>query len=165
MLTRRCRRAIERPACSGVGQSPNAAYTAFPSDGTVALISCLPSPCTRLSRALTTTETPPLSRDVTGLGGVPIHIGARLEVPVFTSRTLGVAGGQLYPWQYRSPTTRDKSATPRGNPRYQFVRSRQTGSRCKIRPKGSRPGEWCTSRRSWQGSTRAQLTTADRRAG
>ncbi len=110
-------------------------YTACPSDGTVVLISCLPSPCTRLSRAPTTTETPPLSRDVTGLGGVPIHIGAQLEVPVFTKRTLNAVGGQLYPWQHGSPTTRDKSATPRTRPRLQFVRSRQTRSHCKLCPK------------------------------
>jgi hypothetical protein len=30
---------------------------------------------------------------------------------------------------------------------------------------GSRPAEWCTSRESWSGWTRAQLTTADSRAG
>jgi hypothetical protein len=34
-------------------------------------IDCLPSPCTRLSRARTTTKAPPLDRDSTGLGGVP----------------------------------------------------------------------------------------------
>lgn len=31
--------------------------------------------------------------------------------------------------------TRDKSATPRTRPRFQFVRSRRTGSRCKLRPR------------------------------
>jgi len=30
---------------------------------------------------------------------------------------------------------------------------------------GARPAEWCTSRESWSGWTRAQLTTADSRAG
>lgn len=29
---------------------------------------------------------------------------------------------------------------------------------------GTRPRTWCTSRESWFGSTRAQLTTADKRA-
>lgn len=33
-----------------------------------------------------------------------------------------------------------------------------------INEAGSRPTEWCTSRESWPGWTRTQLTTADRRA-
>lgn len=69
----------------------------------VALTDCPPSPCTRLSRALTTTEAPPPIRDVTGLGGLPRFAtrGARIGVPMFKGTTLGAVGGWLYPWPYR----------------------------------------------------------------
>src|SRR5260370_25127174 len=73
---------------------------------TVARTYCLPSPCARLSRARTTTETPPLIRDVASLGSLPAsRAGARIEVPVFRGVTLDALGGRLCPWQ-RGPHTR-----------------------------------------------------------
>jgi len=69
-----------------------------------ARIYCLPSPCARLSRARTTTETLPLDRVVAGLGSLPdIVSGARFEVPVFKGVTLDVLGVRLYPWLRRPP--------------------------------------------------------------
>ena len=40
---------------------------------------CPPSPCARFSRARTTTEAPPLIRDIAGLVGLPDFAGPALE--------------------------------------------------------------------------------------
>src|SRR6185369_6546948 len=75
--------------------APSAGFAAVPVD-------CPPSPCARLSRARTTTGTPPLVRDVAGPGQLAglRRPGARIEVPVFMRRTRGALGGRLYPWQH-----------------------------------------------------------------
>ncbi len=73
---------------------------AFPCDSETALTDCLPSPCSRLSRAPTTTETPPLIQDITGLGGSPGFAtpGAWIEVLMFKGESRDAVGGRLYPW-------------------------------------------------------------------
>jgi hypothetical protein len=48
--------------------------------------------------------------------------GARLQVPVFPRRTLGAVGGQLYPWQFWSPSIRDTGTTQRIIPAFETNR-------------------------------------------
>jgi len=79
----------------------DATYVAFPCGFGTVLIYCLPSPCTRLSRARTTTEAPPPVRDIAGLGGLLGFACPALESRFSCSkeRTLDALGGRLYPWQ------------------------------------------------------------------
>ena len=100
---------------------PVAIYIACPSDNAAVLIDCLPSPCTRLSRAPTTTKAPSLGRVIAGLGGLPDYSGARLEVPAFKKKALNALGGRLYPWQYRPCLLRGWDTTHRTEPAHETV--------------------------------------------
>ncbi len=53
-------------------------YMACPCGFATALIYCLPSPCARFSRARTTTEAPPLGRDIARHGSLPGSRGQAL---------------------------------------------------------------------------------------
>lgn len=78
---------------------------ASPRGSEVVLTDCLLSPCTRLSRARTTPEAPPLIQDITGLGGLPGFAtpGAWIEVHMFREGSRGAVGGRMYPWLPWSP--------------------------------------------------------------
>ena len=63
---------------------------------------CPASPCTRLSRAPTTTEAPPSRSSLTGLRSLPDSAsGEQTRVPMFRSSSFEPLGATLYPWLLR----------------------------------------------------------------